>query len=235
MAFVNMTNYLEQMAMAKYPKDIDLKQSPLWQWDERLKRYRHRNGRFVGSKQLLTARDDFIQNVKQQTDNITEQLFNKDITIQQWQQQSRDLIRHSFVSEYVLAKGGRGNMTQSDWGKLGAMIRRQYQFHDNFTQQIINGRYTVNNLGSLKARLRLYMESSKQAFERAKSDGRGMPILSQVPGDGKTICRSNCKCHLTITETNTEWQVFWNLARAEHCPDCKRLEKQWNPLRVAKV
>jgi hypothetical protein len=87
---------------------------------------------------------------------------------------------------------------------------------------------------NLRTRARMYINGSTRAFERAKSDSLGLPELRQYPGDGRTICRTNCQCHLSYAEREDHWEVTWVLGEAEHCPDCVTLSEQWAPLVVPK-
>lgn len=61
-----------------------------------------------------------------------------------------------------------------------------------------------------------------------------LPQLPQRPGDGQTECKYWCKCHLKIepVEGAGNWNVYWRLGQAEHCPDCVSLAARWNPLEI---
>ena len=212
-----------------------MEEKPLWVWDDRLKRYRHQNGRIIGVRQMVGLRDQFIAGVKGETDTLTKRLFSKRISIQRWETEARNIIKAAFIDSYVLGRGGRDNMTAADWGRLGSMLRRQYGYLRNFSLDIADGRYTVNQSGMVMARLGLYAEAASQAFERGKTEGRGIPRLEQYPGDGQTQCKTNCKCYLQIKETADAWLITWKLNPAEHCGDCVRLAREWNPLTIPKV
>jgi hypothetical protein len=65
-----------------------------------------------------------------------------------------------------------------------------------------------------------------------------IPIkLPQVPRDGQTRCRTNCRCRLEIAyERDADGAivavlVWWKLSPAEHCEDCLALSREWNPRR----
>lgn len=206
----------------------------LWTWDNALHQYRGRDGRFLSIAQAVALRDEFNDRYKERLGDIHHRLFDKEISIQQWEIEMRDNIKTVFVAQYMLGRGGRDSMTQSDYGRLGLMLRKQYGFLRNFAQEIASGRYTVNGIGAVAARANMYIEASSQAFERGKAEGYGLPRLSQYPGDGNTQCKANCRCHLDIKEGDKAWQVFWRLGKAEHCQDCVELSKRWNPLEVQK-
>jgi len=226
------------MAVFSDVRETEYKQaspSPLWVWDDAAQRYRGRDGRFLRITQAVALRDQFNDRYKQRLEVVHRRLFDKRITIQQWEAEMRNNIKTVFVAQYMLGRGGRNNMTQADYGRLGFMLRRQYEFLRGFAQDIASGRYTVDSIGAVAARANMYIEASSQAFERAKTEGRGVPRLRQYPGDGNTQCKANCRCHLRIKETDKLWQVFWKLGKAEHCQDCVNLSKEWDPLEVEKL
>jgi len=84
------------------------------------------------------------------------------------------------------------------------------------------------------ARARMYAKSTHAMFWKT-----ALPVkLPQVPRDGKTVCKTNCNCRLRIQYERddsgaiTAVLVWWQLSPVEHCPDCKRLARTWNPLRI---
>ena len=214
---------------------------PYWSWDGRTRRYRvtsagsdalgQNAGTFVSQKKMAGLRDVFISQQKNQVNGLAQQLADGDITLNQWVLGMRQNVKDSFIDQYMLSAGGRNNMTQSDWGRIGQMVRNQYEYLDGFASDIAGGRYTESGVA---ARSRMYVESSSQAFERGNTVTRGMPDLPAYPGDGSTQCLSNCRCRWAIKETETDWQCTWKLAAAEHCLDCVNRADEWNPLVVPK-
>lgn len=203
-----------------------------WEWDQPSKRYRNRDtGRYMSSRQMLPLRDDFIDAQKDAVSGLVDRLADGDITTNRFVEEMRGLIKTSFIDEYALAHGGRHNMTSRDFGIVGQMCRSQYGYLNTFAGEINEGKLSP---AQIRARGRLYIEAASQAYERAATEVRGIPRLSQYPGSGDTQCRANCRCFLEFEETDTEWHVFWRLSDAEHCPDCVNLAAAWNPLVFAK-
>jgi len=203
-----------------------------WQWDDRSKRYRDTSsGRFITTHKAVTLRDFYTEAVKGDMDKLTRRLTQHKISVQQWTLDMRQIVKETYIDQYMLARGGRGNMTQSDWGRVGGMLKKQYEHINRFARDIDQGRLSE---GQVRTRARMYVESSTQAFERAKAESAGVPRLPQYPGDGQTICRANCQCHLNIEDEGDHFNVTWQLGVAEHCPDCVRLAEEWKPLRVPK-
>jgi len=179
-----------------------------------------------------TVRDRFINQSVDATSGLTSLLASGDIRTSQWVLGMREQIKRSYISEYLLAKGGRQNMTQEDWGRLGGLLQNQYRYLDRFAQDINAGKMSE---AQIEQRAQLYIKSSRQAYERGQVAVRGMPPLPAYPGDGSTVCVTNCQCHWDITEAEDEWRAYWTLGAAEHCPDCMQRAGEWNPYRLPKM
>ena len=92
----------------------------------------------------------------------------------------------------------------------------------------------------IATRSRMYMNSSREAFERGQMRAYGIPSLPEYPGGGSTRCLTNCRCSWLIEEVYDEegeltgWNCTWVLdPPAEHCVDCQDYGAKWNPLFVA--
>lgn len=65
-------------------------------------------------------------------------------------------IKTLYLSTHTLARGGVANMTQSDWGKLGAAVREQFRYADKFVRDIENERTKM----AIQQRIGLYTDSA---------------------------------------------------------------------------
>ena len=204
-----------------------------WQWDDASKRYRNvESGRYIGQRQMVSLRDVFTEAMKGDTDRMTRQLANGEISLGRWQLDMQSRVKQVITDQYALSVGGRNAMAPSDWGRVGRMTQDQYRYLEQFAAEIRTGKLSA---GQIQTRARMYMNSGTAAYEKGNAASRGMPGLPQYPGDGGTQCRTNCQCHWDIGETDTEWQAFWRLGVAEHCPDCVALADLYNPWTAPKV
>lgn len=214
----------------------------LWSWDSASRRYRvtaegaatlnQTAGTFIGQKKMLDFREQIIVSSKERVNGLSAQLGKGDINLNQWTLAMRQEIKDNFINQYMLAHGGRNTMSQADWGRVGQMVRNQYQYLDRFATDIAGGRY---NESAVASRARMYAEASSQAFERSKVAARGMPDMPQYPGAGNTPCLSNCKCYWDIKENDKEWLCYWTLTPTENCAGCITNATTWNPLVVPKL
>ncbi len=100
-----------------------------WIWDEASKRYRNpATGKYIGTRQMLTLRDQFTEHVKMQARALTNSLSGGSESLGPWMSKMRDLIKRTYIDQYVLARGGRNAMSKSDWGRVGRQIQTEYGY-----------------------------------------------------------------------------------------------------------
>jgi hypothetical protein len=87
------------------------------------------------------------------------------ITIAEWEAGMRQYLREQYEAAMILAKGGRGNITQSDWGYDGAALKKQYQYLSNFANEIKANPEKWLAGTRLDARMDLYKDSAYAALE----------------------------------------------------------------------
>lgn len=112
------------------------------------------------------------------------------LSVQSWQQQMRQEIKREYIRQYLAGKGGIEQMTAKDWGSIGGAVGEQYKYLDRFAQEIADGNLTE---GQIRVRSGMYVNSAREAFERAKE-------------------RAATEAGFT--------EVRWVLNVAEHCQDC---------------
>jgi hypothetical protein len=206
-----------------------------WLYDSRLRGSGYRDadtGRLISKSAAAEMRDRFIDGQKARIDGLTDKLVDGKINIQQWTLEPRKTLAKTYAGEYAASKGGFANVTQAEWGKLGAQLKNeQYTRLDKLAQDIADGKLSP---AQINARSKLYVEGASQVYERGKAENQGVPDLPAYPGDGQTACLSNCRCNWSFEETEEAWEATWELNDAEHCADCLANAEQWNPLRLPK-
>ena len=72
---------------------------------------------------------------------LAERLDSGNLTTAQWQDRMRKEIKDIHRTQYIIGRGGREQMTQRDYGRLGADLRwMQYKKLDGFALDIANGK-----------------------------------------------------------------------------------------------
>ena len=69
-------------------------------------------------------------------ENLAQQLIDGDINLAQWQTEMRQMIRIVHREATAVAMGGMENVTPAIWGYEGSLVKKQYQFLDNFAADI---------------------------------------------------------------------------------------------------
>lgn len=141
----------------------------------------------------------------------------------------RAAVKDSVTAQYILGRGGRNAMTQSDWGRVGFELRQQYALIASFSQKVADGTYSQAKAAAVA---RLYALAGRTTYGRAQTVRYGVGVTAlPVPGDGTTACKVGCKCRRVFEQVDERTiHVYWNLGRAEHCADCIRRSQEWTPL-----
>jgi hypothetical protein len=167
---------------------------------------------------------------KRRVREITARLASGSYTLENWTDEMRKALKDNYISQYLLGRGGRNVMNQSDWGRIGGLLSNQYRFLNNFANEIGLGQLTQ---AQIAARAALYIDSATQAFERAKAASWSL-TLPAYPGDGSTLCMANDRCSWVIVEFDDRIEATWTLSPAEHCETCLARARDWAPLVIAK-
>jgi len=195
--------------------------TPEYVWNERAGRYASVvTGRFVSARNVKAALEGVV---KASGDNITalsQSLLDGNITLAEWRAQMMVQVKTAHTAAAAAARGGWAQMSQSDWGAVGQLIKRQYQYLENFAQEIASGKQKLD--GRLLTRAKMYAEAPRGTFEqiaRRMAANKGMTEERRVLGFaehcigcteqaalgwqpigtlapiGSQECRSHCQCH----------------------------------------
>lgn len=200
-----------------------------WIWDTKSRRYRSsKTGRWISHTVVVDLRNEFSTLQREWADVATAAMVRGDWTVRRWELEIRERLKTIYLAEYMLGHGGKNAMTQADYGRVGAMLRDQYEYLRAFALDVQAGRLSQAQISD---RTHKYHESSIQAFEHGKAMAYSSTlILPAYPADGKSRCKARCRCKWTIRETKTAWKAYWHRnSRAESCADCIIRERSYNP------
>ena len=183
-------------------------------------RYRDRaTGRFVSELTVRSDLDKYIDAKNAKLDSLTMQLRNREISLADWQTQMRNELRTAHTNAAMVAKGGRDQMTNADWGRTGRELRTQYEYLDKWAADIASGKAPLD--GRANVRAQLYGDASRSTYEQnrratAATNGNqlerrilhaaescadcmqyaalGWQPIGTLPRIGQSQCRTNCKC-----------------------------------------
>jgi len=171
---------------------------------------------------LLAQKRSFYDDL----DRLAENLYRGRITLGMWEEDMRTRLRIYLTGSGMIGKGDHENMTPSDWGRIGAHLKKQYRWLHGFAKAIYQKRETIS-LDAIKARSHLYADAGNTvATDIQAGDLRGQ--LPYIPGDGSTECLQACCCEwlLSVEEERPQEGVktimaLWSLnPSVENCRDC---------------
>jgi hypothetical protein len=207
-----------------------------WQWEEDTQRYREvGTGLFLSASDIRDLSSERIRIAGSGTDGLARMVAGDQLNNRDWEVLMRQAIKREYVQQYELGRGGVTQMTPQDWGSIGGMLADQYRFLGDFSREIEN---TELSEAQIAQRSQMYIRSSREAASRANQRAQGWPELPAHPGDGSTICLTNCACHWDGDGTDFTWILDFD---AEHCTSdeldaegrprgCIERAKLWNPL-----
>ena len=166
---------------------------------------------------------------------LTQQMVDGKMSLADWQQAMKKELRRGNLEQFVTGKGGnRGAIDRKEYLQLGPELKRQYRYLQRFADEIARRAENGMGLDFAIERANLYAKSTQASMWRS-----AVPVkLPQVPRDGSTACRTNCKCRIQFDYERDELGaviavlVYWLLRPAEHCIDCLELSRSWNPKRI---
>lgn len=186
----------------------------------------------------VSALATYAQHFDKRAEDLALRLATGELSVNQWRNAMAKEIENLHVTGAVIGRGGVDGLSERELRDVRRRIGEQKQYLDAWGMELTRQRNEGVDFDPAKIynRARLYGGAVNDTVYEANTRAVGIPRLSNYPGDGKTECLTNCKCSLTIKKLAGEgdWDIYWKLGKAEHCPDCETLARQWNPLRVRK-
>ena len=191
-------------------------------WDDNLQRYRNERGHWVSQREINAAVDQVISATADRMRFLTGQLQANEITLADWQAGMISQVKLLHLGAAMIGRGGRAQMSQSDWGWTGQKIRQQYTFLREFAHDIATGETPMD--GRLQARAAMYAAAARgtqrqmtgrvammngKEQERNQLGGsdrhcgtcvscsaQGWVSIGTLTPIGSRSCMSNCKCSM---------------------------------------
>lgn len=185
--------------------------------------------RVLGRGEVQAISETRTSTASPEMDLLAGALSSGQLDVGAWETSMREAIKAEYVQQYMLGRGGLGNMTQADWGSIGGMIADQYRYLDGFAAEVAAGNLSE---AQIAMRSRMYINSAREAFWRARQRAKGWPKLPAYPGDGTSECLTNCRCSWDVRTVQDYWEATWLLGEAEHCGTCLERAAKWDPLKL---
>lgn len=188
-------------------------------YDRNLQRYRRDDGKFVSAADIEDLTKFMIEKARGQTDTIANDLIEGKIELSEWTRQTALQLKELHSQQYLLGRGGLKNMTQRDYGILGARLKKEYKYLNGFAKDIRDNSMTI---AQFQARLKLYLSSTDASYQAARREahkdagfdferrrlgtknncdpcasyaGMGWVAIGTLPSIATQCdCKANCKC-----------------------------------------
>ncbi len=200
-----------------------LPQATGYGWNEVAHRYYDaETGRFVSQSDIRNALENLIDQSGLNMNTLTQSLQDGKISLAEWQTGMMREIKLTHTASGALANGGWGQMTQSDWGATGQLIREQYNYLRNFAKEIADGTQPLD--GRMLVRADMYADASNGTYwemdkrshlangydfgRRVLEPGadhcddcleyasEGWMPIEDIPQIGNSQCMTRCRCEI---------------------------------------
>lgn len=189
-------------------------------WNPTLARYIDSRGRMVPQITVRKALDQSLRNARGLAQTYAGQLAAGELTLTQWERAMRVLIKDVHIFSVAGSVGGWAQLGPAEYGRIGKIVRDQYEFLYGFAEDIASGK---QKLTGVAARATLYVEAGRTSAEQQQTvsdadagldEERNVmgaaehcpecPALSArrwvprgtLPLPGRRQCRQRCKCHI---------------------------------------
>lgn len=176
-------------------------------------------GQFVDDDVIIEEMRRIQEATKIVLTALTNQLYNGDITLEQWQLSVASELKDAHVALSLFAIGGSDNIGNEEIERIEETLESENQYLNEFAIAIALGTVSV---AMALGRINQYGIASQQSYWKEFSNktrglidwqlnpaehcpdctslADGSPYTSDtlptVPGGGDTRCRGNCKCTL---------------------------------------
>lgn len=205
-------------------------------WDESARRYRYENGQFVSAARVRELTTESLDDSIDRVAALAAEYDNGALNLNDFHAIAREEIKRNHIRQYIAGRGGRDQMTPSDWGRVGRQLRDQYDYLDGFIADIDSKNLTV---GQIQTRLQMYINAGNNAYWSGYLISQGLPAnaLPAVPGDGSTVCLTNCRCYWRQRDwiengVLVGYKFTWVLTAVNNCVTCADRAGQWIDIEV---
>ena len=183
-------------------------------------RYRDTStGRFVASSTVRRELDRYLDTADPAR-ALAEALRGRQVSLADWEVGMRRVVKNTHLNAIALERGGWANLTPSDFGRVGQIVREQYGYLKGFAADIASGKQRLD--GTLGVRAKLYTQAGRETFYHSKHANlsAGVDMVGSVRsardscsecvsldgkwfrvGDpayklpGQRICMKSCRCY----------------------------------------
>ena len=175
---------------------------------------------------------DALERLRRQQANrlsqITVDYLAAEMSQARWFRLMTDTVTQGNIAATGIAIGGLVNLSLSHQQEIERDNEIQLGYLSKFRRELdeLSPKVAIQ-------RSSLYAGATTVRYWRAHSKALGMPPLPAIPGVS-TSCMSNCKCNWNFIQLPGEgnWDCQWRVSAVEHCDECLRRQRVFNPLEI---
>ncbi len=172
-----------------------------YSYDSKSQRYRNnQTGRFIPKTTVDNLIVKRITLIESDILTIGSLLQNDRLSLESWQRTTAYTIRELHLQSYLLARGGKAQMTPEDYLVVARELKKQYRYLRTFAEDINRG-YSIDKNGKqvpmtvarFEQRLKLYAKSGRAAANLAEDQSNrkaGKVAMSRHLGSTDRHCSS---------------------------------------------
>lgn len=176
-------------------------------------------GRFVSETFIEQTIEGRIDEGFERLQNMLAAVLDGGVPVETWQEAFAVELRRGHTQMMALGKGGWSRVTPSDWGKVGAKLKKEYGYLRDFAQAVADGRVSIGQImdrmnqyasgvwssywkGDTAAKQDAGFDEEMRVLNSAAKHCSGCPELAghwepigtlPAPGEGAP-CRHKCRC-----------------------------------------
>lgn len=139
---------------------------PQYRWNPALQSghgaYINARGRAVSLVEVRKALDTLLDGKARNIGQLAEGLRSGTLSLSEWQTAMMTEIKDAHLIGAAMERGGWANMTQSDFGRVGRLVRDEYDYLRKFGDAIAAGDVPLD--GRFVRRAQLYGEAGRDTF-----------------------------------------------------------------------
>lgn len=172
-----------------------------YSYDKKSQRYRNnKTGRFLPKSTVDNLIVKRISAIESDVLTLGKLLETDKFSLESWQRTTAYTIRELHLQSYLLARGGKAQMTPEDYLVVARELKKQYGYLRTFAEDINrgysidrNGKQVPMTIARFEQRLRLYAKSGRAAANLAYEQSNqkaGKVAMSRLLGATDRHCAS---------------------------------------------
>jgi hypothetical protein len=127
-----------------------------------------RKNEFIGAACVRELMRDYYDSRKADAREINRKLFDREISVGDWEVRQAELIKKVFIQAYKIGNpqlGSNRSTDPSDYGRIGNKLKDQYGYLRNFSGEILEGKLSESQIN---ARVDQYLDAANWAYEEGR-------------------------------------------------------------------